>query len=495
MPQVINTNISSLNAQRNLDRSQNALSVSLQRLSSGLRINSAKDDAAGLAITERFTAQIRGLNQAARNSNDGVSLAQTAEGDLGQISANLQRVRELAVQSANASNSATDRVALQEEAAELVAEVDRIAATSNFNGVNLLDGTFTSQQFQVGANAGDTITVANFTSARTANLGRSFVATDAGNDNLSALTAGDLLVNGVDVGAVADPGAAGSLSQAISTAITTADSQVSVAIGASSLNLGAFTQVDKTSTASNYALVVEGVTVITEAISTANSVTAAEIDTQLALTSTQDSLTAAGVSFTGTAAGSDLTFSKADGSNLDISEVFGAGTTGLAGGFTATVNGLAGASSGATTTTSVEYGALTLTSNSDIVIAGNAPGNAGLGAGTETVSTVGTGTTIASVDISTVQGANDTLAAVDNALNSINQFRANLGAIQNRFESVVQSVQSSAENLSAARSRIQDADFAAETASLTRAQILQQAGISILAQANSQPQSVLALLQ
>ena len=168
MAQTINTNIASLNAQRNLNSSQGALNTSLQRLSTGLRINSAKDDAAGLAISERFTTQIRGLNQAARNANDGISLAQTAEGDLAQITNNLQRIRELAVQSANATNSSSDRTALQSEVAELVAEIDRVSSTSAFNGVKLLDGSFASQTFQVGANAGETVSIANIRSARTA---------------------------------------------------------------------------------------------------------------------------------------------------------------------------------------------------------------------------------------------------------------------------------------------------------------------------------------
>jgi flagellin len=158
MPQILSTNIASLNAQRNLNSSQSALSTSLQRLSSGMRINSAKDDAAGLAISQRFTAQINGANQAARNASDGISLAQTAEGDLAQITNNLQRIRELAVQSANATNSTSDRAALQQEASQLISEIDRVAQTSQFNGVNLLDGSFTNKQFQVGADSGQTIT-------------------------------------------------------------------------------------------------------------------------------------------------------------------------------------------------------------------------------------------------------------------------------------------------------------------------------------------------
>src|SRR5687768_16494805 len=159
MPQVINTNVASLNSQRNLTTSQGQLATALQRLSSGLRINSAKDDAAGLAISERFTTQIRGLNQAARNANDGISLAQTAEGSLGSVGDNLQRIRELAVQAANATNSDTDRAALQAEAAQLIAEVQRVGSQSEFNGIKLLDGSFTTQTFQVGANAGQTIEV------------------------------------------------------------------------------------------------------------------------------------------------------------------------------------------------------------------------------------------------------------------------------------------------------------------------------------------------
>ena len=172
MPQVINTNIASLNAQRNLNTSQGMLNTSLQRLSSGLRINSAKDDAAGLAISERFTAQIRGLNQAARNANDGISLAQTGEGALAEVTNNLQRIRELAVQSANATNSASDRAALQQEVDQLVAEIDRVATQTNFTGVNLLDGSFSSQVFQVGANVGETIEVSGLASARASSLGQ-----------------------------------------------------------------------------------------------------------------------------------------------------------------------------------------------------------------------------------------------------------------------------------------------------------------------------------
>jgi len=205
MPQTINTNVASLNAQRNLNASQNSLATSLQRLSSGLRINSAKDDAAGLAIASRFSAQINGLNQAARNANDGISLAQTAEGSLGVISDNLQRIRELAVQSRNATNSATDRAALNTEAQQLKAEIDRVASTTSFNGVKLLDGSFTNQAFQVGANVGETISIGAIANAQSSALGSSSVAqvTGAAASTFTAVTAGDLTVNGVSVGTTA----------------------------------------------------------------------------------------------------------------------------------------------------------------------------------------------------------------------------------------------------------------------------------------------------
>ena len=168
MAAIINTNVISMNAQRNLNGSQNALATTLQRLSSGLRINGAKDDAAGLAISERMTSQIRGFNQAIRNANDGISMSQTAEGALGEIGNNLQRIRELAVQSRNASNSASDRTALNNEVQQIKAEIDRVASTTTFNGIKLLDGTFTNQAFQIGANVGETISIANIVNAQSA---------------------------------------------------------------------------------------------------------------------------------------------------------------------------------------------------------------------------------------------------------------------------------------------------------------------------------------
>ena len=209
MPMSINTNVVSLNAQRNLSSSQASLATSMQRLSSGLRVNSAKDDAAGLAIAERMNAQVRGLNVAARNANDGVSLAQTAEGALGKVGEMIQRMRELAVQSSNATNTSADRAALQQEVSELKSEIDRVANGTSFNGPKLLDGSFSAAKFQVGADAGESITVSSITNATLAGMGvvnRASTQNSTAITDLTATALGDLTVNGTDIGVLAAAG-------------------------------------------------------------------------------------------------------------------------------------------------------------------------------------------------------------------------------------------------------------------------------------------------
>ena len=454
MPQVINTNIASLNAQRNLNKSQGALSTSLQRLSSGMRINSAKDDAAGLAISERFTAQIKGLNQAVRNSNDGISLSQTAEGALGEVTNNLQRVRELAVQSANATNSSSDRSAMQQEVSQLISEIDRVATQTNFNGVKLLDGSFTAQSFQVGANVGETISVASIVDATKEGLGLGGddATSTAGTAVTGTLSSGDLTINGTDVGAVGTQSAK---------AMATAISGVTDVTATASTTTGtvAFSTVTGASASDTYTLTVAGVGI---AINGAATMDAAALDTAAG----SANLSGAGITMSGTFAGGDATFTDADGDNVVISEAYGAGATG------------GGVGSGVGTT----YGSVDsiVSAGADLVIAGTDPSAAGLAAGT-------TSTTLG---VSTVSDANALITAVDTALNTVNGSRATLGAVQNRFESVVTSLQTSSESLSAARSRIQDTDFASETANLAKSQILQQAGMAMMSQANSLPQNV-----
>jgi flagellin len=405
---VINTNVMSLNAQRNLTASGADLATSLQRLSSGLRINSAKDDAAGLAISQRFTTQIRGMDQAARNANDGISLSQTAEGAMAEIGNNLQRIRELAVQSRNATNSASDRAALNAEAQQLKSEIDRVAGTTNFNDVKLLDGSFQNQSFQVGANQGETIDISGIVDARSSALG----------SWTSATTAAVATTSGV--------------SGAFTSALSTADGQTFT------LSVGGVDIVDETSAGG----------VVT-------TVDAAAIDAGLADSTNAAALTAAGITFTGTAAAGTLAFTKADGTDLAITMT---GDFGTAGSF-------------------AEAGFVASHTN-----------------GTEAV--VGTAQTgFASLNISTAEGADNAMLAMDAALNAINTARADMGAVQNRFTSVVANLSTSSENLSAARSRIQDADFAKESAALSRNQILQQAGTAMLAQANQSTQGVLSLLR
>ena len=602
MSQVINTNVMSLNAQRNLSSSGSRLATSLQRLSSGMRINSAKDDAAGLAIANRMTAQINGLTQASRNANDGVSLAQTAEGDLGAITKSLQRIRELAVQSANATNSSSDRAALQSEAAQLIAEIDRVAVASSFNGVQLLDGSFTSQQFQVGANAGQTIDVTSIANVRTTNIGQRDTATLANTTNVTGdVAAGELTINGTDIGAVSGDAsliAAAITASSVDVTATATNAQTAITfndvvgteVTAATQALGALTvnaTTDTDATNSFTLGVTDGtntldftVTNIANDGSDFISSLAAEIQSdgfaadgtgtvngytldlggQATITAalTNDSLSierADGANFTlsetatgfsndpafanGSATSSDgvpvvaaaYTISI-DGTNVDVSASGADGRITAADVGTA-INALAGyTASGTGTTLSVtkddatnftitESGADSgageglaadgtaaaadtifrgvvnsiSSSGEALVIGGTAPGNAGLTAGTTALSGTLGGTTIAATDISTIAGANAAIISVDAALDTINSSRAELGAIQSRFESVVSNLSVTSENLSAARSRIQDADFAAETAALTRDQILQQAGISILSQANSQPQLVLSLLQ
>ena len=464
MAQTINTNIASLTAQRNLNSTQSSLSTSLQRLSSGLRINSARDDAAGLAISERFSSQIRGLSQAARNANDGISLAQTAEGALKEVSNNLQRIRELAVQSANASNSSSDRAALQTEVAQLIQEVDRVAAQTTFNGSKLLDGTFSNKAFQIGANSGETITMTGIASSKASDLGAQLSASATGGAVTGALSAGDLIVNGVDVGAVA--GDAKDIAAAIN--------------NLSGTNV----------TAQANSLTVAGTSMTGAALTgtiTINGVDTASVTTT-GTTSSDRALVASAINAISAATGVSAVDTGADSTGVQLVAADGRNITHSLTTLTTAATGIGTAGTARST--------ITLESNSSqgISLTGAAETSAGF-TDNQTAAASLTGTAVAAIDISTAAGANAAMDSVDAALDSINSNRATLGAIQNRFESVVTSLQQRSENLSAARSRIQDADFAVETANLTRAQILQQAGTAMLAQANAVPQSVLSLLQ
>ncbi len=468
MAQSINTNIMSLNAQRNLGTSGASLATTIQRLSSGLRINSAKDDAAGLAISERFTAQIRGLDVASRNANDGISLAQTAEGAMTEIGNNLQRIRELAVQSANATNSDSDRAALQAEVTQLVSEIDRVATQTEFNGTKLLDGTFTSKAFQIGANAGQSISIDSISSARTSSLGQyqGVNKLDVSIGTASDTAAAKTFTVGTDeynLGDVADDAAA------IAAAIS--------AKGISGMQV----------TAS--AAKISGTSAVTGAANDADTMSINGVNISLTNTGDAASNRAHAVAQingqsarTGVRAvdnGSGLDLISDDGRNI-TTEFTGASGTFADYGF----------ADDATT-----GGKLNINYSAPANVSGNITFGTGFDAALGTMAITSTGTAVSAFDISKKEGADAVLRSVDAALQTINSGRADLGAVQNRFTSVVANLQTSSENLSASRSRIRDTDYAKETAELTRTQILQQAGTAMLAQANSSSQSVLSLLQ
>lgn len=505
MAEVINTNIASLNAQRNLTRSQSDLRTALQRLSSGLRINSAKDDAAGLAISERFTSQINGLNQATRNANDGISLAQTAEGALGEINNNLQRIRELAVQSANATNSASDRAALNQEVQQRLDEITRIASQTTFNGQRVLDGTFGTATFQVGADVGQTISVNLSTGVKGDQIGQIATATSTTEVSTSALSgSGTVQVgsgNAVTIGASVAGTAAG---QTVGSAY--AKAAAINAAGASGLTVTAqnnveFTIADTSGTAAGdtYSLRINGKDIFASYDQNANGVlTKQQIADAINAQSTDTGVTAS-------LSGTNLRLSASDGRDIIIGQDLGgaaAGGISAGTGGSSTVNGVtyrdgtvgtvANATASSTDATAVNGGTLTFTASDNIILTGDGTAYGFANANNTIAKDT---TTISSVDVSTVSGANDAINRVDAALTSVNSLRGTLGAIQNRFESTIANLSTTTENLSAARSRIQDADFAKETAALTRAQILQQAGTSVLQQANALPQNVLTLLR
>ena len=469
----INTNLASLDAQRHQNQTSNDLTTAISRLSSGLRINSAKDDAAGLAIADRFTAQIRGTNQAARNANDGISLAQTAEGSLASIGDNLQRIRELSVQSANATNSASDRSSLQLEVTQLVSEINRVATQTAFNGTNLLDGTFASKVFQVGANAGQTISISGIGSARASDLGASYTASYTGGVQTgTALVAGALTINGTSIQAAIAGTAAG---QAATSGYATAQA-INQSQGAV---LAVANATSTTTTAANGAMASGDLTINGVAIgaSAAGGTAAAQAANNVAAINLQSAAT--GVTASAASGSATITLSAADGRNIvTAATAAGQTSTGLA-------------------ATGTVYGTVTLSTSSTgstaIVVGGSIAGAGGLTSGTTAAAL--TGTSVSNIDISSVSGANTALASIDAALNSVSSSRASLGAIQNRFSSAISNLQTTSENLSASRSRIQDADFAQETANLSRAQVLQQAGTAMIAQANQLPNQVLTLLR
>lgn len=607
MPQVINTNIASLNAQRNLNASQGQANVALERLSSGLRINSAKDDAAGLAISERFQSQIAGLNQAQRNANDGISLAQTAEGAMDEITNNLQRIRELAVQSANATNSPSDRQALNQEVQQRIEEINRIAAQTSFNGLKVLDGTFDTQTFQVGANTGETIAISGLDSRgsqigsvlkETAGLSSDVIGpgeaatTDLNVSTLDFTT--DLTITGTIGGedvsiAAASYADADTLATALQTEIQNGGgdlAEVTVTVDGNTLTITnptstnfpvtSFSVSDASGVAGNTADNTGGGTNIAGAGGTdtidvsgldftnGGTITfggvdypitagsdfddvAAELQAQLQANEDPDLTVAnAGGTLTITNGGAATPADDVDPGTITIEDGTGTPNNSI-GGALASIDGAEDLTLGQSFANGDTYnfevdingdvftfegmGSLSdivsqinaqstqtgiranLNSDNDEIIFSSQFGEAfditidadidgdGIFGGVDDYNqpvnaTIAADTyAVTGVDISTRDGADLAMISVDYAIDTINGYRAELGAVQNRFESTIANLATTSENLSASNSRIRDADFAAESAELARTQVLQQAGLSVLAQANARPQQVLQLLQ
>jgi len=495
MASVINTNIASLNSQRNLSSSQMSLNTSLQRLSSGLRINSAKDDAAGLAISDRMSSQIRGMTQATRNANDGVSLAQTAEGALSSSGDILQRIRELAVQSSNATNSASDRKALQTEVGQLSAELNRIAQTTSFNGQALLDGTMGTANFQIGADANQLIS-ANGANFLTSTYGNNRVE----NDNIATIgttttVAAAATVTVAGVGGSADY------------TTTATDTAKSIAAGINKLSAdtgvtaSAVTEVNLDLTAGGtfkFDLVGDNTGGAASDTATISFTVEAGADSSTALATGINAINAQSAK-TGITAQYDsenggIKLTHASGADIQMTQD-GGNLTSIAASTYKLDGTLNTSAAQAASAVAVVNGRVTFDSDSSFSITDS---GSGLGLGATAAGTAAQGSSlksVASLDVTTFEGSQLAIKIADAALATVNNQRASYGALQSRFSSAISNLSATTENLSSSRSRIVDTDFAAETASLTRGQILQQAGTAMLAQANSLPNGVLSLLR
>jgi flagellin len=466
MALIINTNLSALTAQRNLTRAQTGLEKSIARLSTGMRINGAADDAAGLAISDRLTAQIRGLNQAVRNANDGVSALQTADGALNEVSNLLQRARELAVQSANDSNSATDRNSLNAEVSSILAELDRLSSTVQFNNRKLLDGTFANAQFQIGANAGETVTF-SITSVAPSELGARVLTGGAMSSTAFAglSASSSITINGISVTVGVQTTIEGVINainnESADTKATATKNAQTVVVESGFTGLG---------TGNTQTLTLNGIAI---------SLTSSNADAASTFVDTVNGY----VNQTGVVAATNsvgITFTRGGGGSITFEE----GTAAV--GLSDTIASSDSRTFNAGFSLSVNLGqALTVSSSTT---------GQELGFTSSVTATTPTDKRVNGLSIGNVSSANDAISTIDFGLNQLNRIRGDIGAVQNRFFSAISSLSVASENLSAARSRVRDADVAAETAELTRNQILIQAGVAVLAQANQLPSVALSLL-
>ena len=519
---VINTNISAIAAHNSLRVTGLAQTTAMERLSSGIRINSAKDDAAGLAISTRMTANIRGISAAIRNANDGISLTQTAEGSLVSIGDNLQRIRELAVQSANTTNNASDRAALNNEAAQLISEIDRIANNTNFNGIKLLDGSYKDQSLQVGSgnDANDRIAI-SIGDAQTSRLGAATTAAQKGEaitDGKKILD-GAITINGNNVGSTTSDGVSIALSEgsAISkaNAINAIANQTGV-IAATNASTVTFTAAGAASGDDGFKFLLNGA-VITGTVEVEGALVGSASNIAAAINA---KTTETGVFATVGLAGK-YTLTASDGRNIVLSTSkamlmeaegvdpetapaeYGAnwGSTGIDGGtrtYTNLITGEPAIADDVLGESFVIYGSIDLSTDSlqGITLGGTDASISKLGIKPDSyAASSSSGSGVGSVNLNTSSGAQSALTTLDRAINAITDMRAAMGAYQNRLTASIANLENTSMNLSASRSRILDTDYAKETTNLAKAQIIQQAATAMLAQANQSAQSVLALLK
>ncbi|MGK8204537.1 flagellin [Burkholderia cenocepacia] len=513
----INSNINSLVAQQNLNGSQNALSQAITRLSSGKRINSAADDAAGLAIATRMQTQINGLNQGVSNANDGVSMIQTASSGLSQITSSLQRIRQLAVQASSGSLSSSDQQALQTEVTQQIAEVNRIASQTNYNGKNLLDGSAGNVSFQVGANVGQTIGLNLTQSLSAASIGKGLVSSGSTLGTLSNLNI-DSATGGVynaatstgyqvtSINVLADGKGGFTFTDQNNQALS--NTAVTALFGNTTQGTGTALQLTPQGALASGAVTASQTAAANAANNLANQISGANINASAATLAGQTVASGALGQITGLNLNADGT-ANVSGNPAAITsiQIYGDGSGGYIFGIngsdaTVAANQLSNAAQTALFTVGTTTGAnggksLDIVAGSPLATGSGfaQTGSNSINSEVSSINTTNVPTTVANIDISTAAGANLAMESIDNALATVNNMQANLGAAQNRFTAISTTQQAQSTNLSQAQSQIQDANFAQETANLSKAQVLQQAGISVLAQANSLPQQVLKLLQ
>ena len=483
---VIGTNIASLRAANASKLASSSLQTAMERLSTGKRINSAKDDAAGLAIASRMTAQVKSMNVAIRNANDGISLAQTAEGALGEVTNMLQRMKELATQASNGTLSPGDRSTLQAEMTQLIAEVGNISKTANFNGVSLLDGKTDSVTLQTGINAGETISMSMLnTSAEKLGLKTGVEGPVTGNVGTGGLEKNQLQINGTWIGASVD--SSGDASAAIAdkvTAINAATSETGVTAAAQTkLTLTMVTPDEDTT--GTISINGEDIDLADGAVAevTGPPLVPGHYDLSKLVDAINDA--DAGVTAALNAAGTAIELTSAADVVVNVAaDADIAKFTMRAEGATANVAFVEGEDS----TVALNQVTLTASAGETIIVGGETAGMASIGL-------TATSAKGSDLSIATQDDASAALAVIDAALTDISAGRGDLGAVQNRLESTVANMTTTTSNLSEARSRIEDADFSAETTALAKAQILSQASTAMLAQANQSQQNVLTLLR